>query len=354
MGRFGIVVPGLDFSGQSTLIEPRRTATRFTHDVEGARFGREVCPYTVIFSIHKSGATRTRTGQGKDMNTGSASAPNGNGTESMPQNSDALPAAAPRPVVVTTSWDDGNPLDLRIAHMLAEHRLAGTFYIPIKGHYRSERMDLAGMLSLDSLGFEIGAHGVSHPNLSQCDASQLASEVETCKRRLEDDLSKEVTMFAYPNGRHNSQVIASVRRAGFMGARTTAMLARELTFDPFRMPTSVQAFPHTQLDYLKNFFSSGDFKRNWSHLTRLPCARHWVELAMHLFDSVVSNGGIWHLYGHSWEINEFSLWEDLRVVLDYISNRPGVQYLPNSGVVRLVTGRPSPSAVAAAPASSVV
>jgi hypothetical protein len=107
------------------------------------------------------------------------------------------------------------------------------------------------------------------------------------------------------------------------------------------MPTSVQAFPHSQLDYLKNFLTSGDFRRNWSHLTRLPRARQWVELAMRLFDSVVNTGGVWHLYGHSWEINDFKLWEELRVVLDYVSNRQGVLYLPNSGVVRLMNVHPS-------------
>jgi peptidoglycan/xylan/chitin deacetylase (PgdA/CDA1 family) len=269
------------------------------------------------------------------MNIGSTLTVNGNGAEAGPQGGEALPVAAPQHIIVTTSWDDGDPLDLEIARMLADRRLSGTFYIPIRGHHRYGRMDRAGMLSLDSQGFEIGAHGVSHPNLPQCDASQLAREVETCKKRLEDDLSKEVSMFAYPNGRHNSNVIASVRRAGFVGARTTAMLARELIVDPFRMPTSLQAFPHSQLDYLKNFISSGDFRRTWSHLTWLPRARHWVELAMHLFDLVVSSGGVWHLYGHSWEINDFKLWEELRLVLDYVSNRQGVLYLPNSGVVRL-------------------
>jgi len=275
------------------------------------------------------------------MHTGSALAITGIGVEATPQNPDALAATAHLPIVVTTSWDDGDPLDLKIARMLADRRLAGTFYIPIKGHHRSARMDRAGMLALDSQGFEVGAHGVSHPNLAQCDASQLVREVVSSKKRLEDDLSKEVSMFAYPNGRHNSNVITSVRCAGFVGARSTAMLARELIFDPFRMPTSVQAFPHSQLDYLKNFLSSGDFKRNWSHLTRLPRARHWVELATHLFDSVATSGGVWHLYGHSWEINDFKLWEELREVLDYVANRQGVQYLPNSGVVRLLSVRPS-------------
>jgi peptidoglycan-N-acetylglucosamine deacetylase len=237
--------------------------------------------------------------------------------------------------IVTTSWDDGDPADLELASLLADRRLPATFYIPLKGHRLSARMDRSQMLSLDSQGFEIGAHGVSHPNLSQCDSVQLTREVETCKKCLEDDLSKQVWMFAYPNGHHNSNVIASVKRAGFAGARTTVMLARELAFDPFRMPTSVQAFPHSQLEYLKNFLTAGNFRRTWRYLVQLPRARSWVKLAMLLFDTVVNDGGVWHLYGHSWEINNFNLWDELREVLDYVSNRQGVLYLPNGGVVRL-------------------
>jgi peptidoglycan/xylan/chitin deacetylase (PgdA/CDA1 family) len=196
-------------------------------------------------------------------------------------------------------------------------------------------MDRAEMLCLNAQGFEIGAHGVSHPNLPHCDKEQLAGEVESSKECLEDDLGKQVSMFAYPNGRHNANVIASVKRAGFVGARTTAMLARGLDFDPFRMPTSVQAYPHSRFEYLKNIATARAFERTWGYLSRLSRAREWVILAMLLFDMVAENGGVWHLYGHSWEVNDFRLWDELKVVLDYVSNRPGVLYLPNSEVVKI-------------------
>ena len=42
--------------------------------------------------------------------------------------------------IVTTSWDDGDPSDLRVAELLAARKLPGTFYIPVKGHHRSSRM----------------------------------------------------------------------------------------------------------------------------------------------------------------------------------------------------------------------
>jgi peptidoglycan/xylan/chitin deacetylase (PgdA/CDA1 family) len=101
---------------------------------------------------------------------------------------------------VTTSWDDGDPFDLRVAELLAARKLAGTFYLPVKGHHRYNRMSYMEMLELNSRGFEIGAHGVSHPDLPQCDEKQLVVEVESCKKRLEDDLGRGVSMFAYPRG----------------------------------------------------------------------------------------------------------------------------------------------------------
>ena len=123
------------------------------------------------------------------------------------------------------------------------------------------------------------AHGVSHRNLPGCSPQQLIVEVESSKKRLEDDLGKTVSMFAYPRGRHNRKVIASLQQAGYAGARTTAMLARELKFDPFRMPTSVHVFPHSRLEYFRNLARVWDFGRAWAYATYFRDAKNWVELA---------------------------------------------------------------------------
>jgi hypothetical protein len=61
-------------------------------------------------------------------------------------------------------------------------------------------------------------------------------------------------------------------------------------------------------------------------MTRLG---NWLELSKRLFDSVLQNGGIWHLYGHSWEIEELGLWKDLEEMLDYVCKREDVTYVPN-------------------------
>lgn len=235
--------------------------------------------------------------------------------------------------IVTTSWDDGAQFDLRVAEILAERRLPGTFYIPVNSHHRSPRMSLAELLELDGQGFEIGAHGVTHLNLPDCNNKQLTIEVESCKKRLEDDLAKSVRMFAYPQGRHNGRVVAAIKQAGYSGARTTAMMARDIKFDRFRMPTSVHVFPHSRLDYLRNLTRVWGARRTWVYATLLRRADTWIEFGKLMFDAVLRDGGMWHLYGHSWEIEEMGLWDGLKEILDYVSNRPGVMYLANGPIV---------------------
>jgi peptidoglycan-N-acetylglucosamine deacetylase len=246
---------------------------------------------------------------------------------------------APTPCAVTTSWDDGSPLDLRIADLLAERELPGTFYVPVKGHTRSVRMRSSEMLQLARQGFEIGAHGISHPNLAECEPWRLAIEVEISKKKLEDALGKRVLMFAYPRGRYNSEVVSAVKEAGFIGARTTSMLSCDLAFDPFRMPTSVQAYPHSRLDYMRNLSRVVDWRRTWVYATHVRYASNWVALAKILFDSVLRDGGLWHIYGHSWEVEEYDLWDDLREVLAYVSNRSGVLYLGNGEIAKFCVDR---------------
>jgi hypothetical protein len=60
---------------------------------------------------------------------------------------------------------------------------------------------------------------------------------------------------------------------------------------------------------------------------------NWDLLAMAVFDRVLQTGGIFHLWGHSWEIEKFADWPRLVRVLDYIGRRPGVSYVDNAGLL---------------------
>jgi len=234
-------------------------------------------------------------------------------------------------VVVTTSWDDGDCADLKLAEFLQSRGIRGTFYIPI--NYRERPLDHSALRSLASEGFEIGAHGGSHKPLWGLQPQELAQEVRPCKRILEDILAKEVDMFCYPRGRYDANAIRALQQAGYRGARTARMLATRPTFSPFEIPTTLQVFPHLPSTYFKNLARARSLETLQACLVQLSRLGNWLELGKRLFDEVLENGGIWHLCGHSWEIQKLDLWDDLRDILGYVCQRDGVSYVPNCALV---------------------
>ena len=238
--------------------------------------------------------------------------------------------------IVTTSWDDGNRSDLKVAECLRSRGVQGTFYYPITP-YRGPNLTHQELRSISSEGFEIGAHGFSHKLLWKLPAEELSREVGPCKPALEDILGKEIRMFCYPQGRgYDSNVIRVLQEAGYCGARTVRMLATRLEFNPFEMPTTVQVFPHPKSVYLKNIAKAGKVEGLQNYLASRGSLDNWLDLSKALFDSVLQNGGIWHVYGHSDEINDLGLWEDLERLLDYVCKREGVMYVTNSELLQFL------------------
>ena len=237
-------------------------------------------------------------------------------------------------IIVTTSWDDGDPLDLGLAEMLRERGLPGTFFVPLTGPYGKATLRPGDLRMLQAEGFEIGAHTVSHRCLASLKGEELWKEVRNSKCVLEDMLGQEVPMFCYPNGSYNRRTIRAVKKAGFEGARTVRMLRHSPGFNAYEMPTTVQAYPHTPLAYLRNLGKQGDLTNLYDYVTDLRRCKNWVELGKKLFDKVLAEGGIWHLYGHSWELEALNLWDELAELLDYVARRPVASYLLNTQVVR--------------------
>ncbi|HEY2548631.1 MAG TPA: polysaccharide deacetylase family protein [Candidatus Acidoferrum sp.] len=233
--------------------------------------------------------------------------------------------------IVTTSWDDGDCADLRLAEILQSKGIRGTFYVPIK--YRERPLGHSDLRALASGGFEIGAHGYSQRHLWGLQAQELAQEVRPCKQILEDILGSGVEMFCYPRGRYDANVIHALREAGYRGSRTVRMLATQPVSNPFEMPTTLQVFPHPPFTYLRNVGRARKVESLQNYVVQMPRLGNWLELGKRLFDAVLEKGGIWHLFGHSWEIDSHGLWDDLREILDYVGQRQGVSYLPNCALL---------------------
>ncbi|PYX98530.1 MAG: hypothetical protein DMG64_09415 [Acidobacteria bacterium] len=231
-----------------------------------------------------------------------------------------------RPALITTSWDDGHPLDVRIAELLAEHGMTGTFFIPLRNQTRP-RLSAGDLRSLSDSGFEIGSHGMLHRNLLAVPRSELRWEIADSKSELEQLIGRRVSLFCYPIGRHNKEIVSEVERAGYDGARTIRMLWTRVDFDRLHIPTTLQAYRHTPAAYMRNLLRRGGVSDVVDYCVSLRNCSSWVELGCRLFDRVLREGGVWHLYGHSWEIEKHDLWGELKQILEYVGGRADVRYV---------------------------
>jgi hypothetical protein len=59
-------------------------------------------------------------------------------------------------------------------------------------------------------------------------------------------------------------------------------------------------------------------------------------MAMRWFDLCLARGGVYHLWGHSWEVDARRDWRRLENVLAHISGRPDVNYVANRHVPELM------------------
>ena len=234
--------------------------------------------------------------------------------------------------LVTTSWDDGCPVDLELAKLLKKYGLKGTFYVPVSNSER-EVMDEKSLRIL-SKDFEIGAHTLSHKDLMKISLKDAKEEILEGKKQLEGILNKKVQMFCYPKGHYNKQIIDLVKEAGFIGARTTECFRIEVPKNPYRMWTTIHVHPSPARKILGNCIQNRNLRGLYHVIKNL--GKSWSELANHYFNYVYMHGGVFHLWGHSWEIEEFGLWDGLDEFLSFLSNQNQVKYMSNGEVIRYI------------------
>lgn len=229
-------------------------------------------------------------------------------------------------ILVTTSWDDGHTLDFKVTELLKKYNLTGTFYISPKDREipENERLTDSQIVEL-SKGFEIGAHTMTHPRLSFVSDDEARKEIVDSKSYLENVLGKKVISFCYPGGVHEEKHKKMVEDAGFTFARNVETYSFCEKQNKYSFPTTVHAYRHwSGLLNIYKHLGLKNILRNFLN---------WDQLAIAMFEKVRVNGGVYHLWGHSWEINNNKDWQRLENVFKYISNIEGVKYVTNGEII---------------------
>jgi hypothetical protein len=222
------------------------------------------------------------------------------------------------PTYITTSWDDGHPLDFRIAELLARHQLQGTFYVPRVA--KAGTMTAAQIRELSS-SFEVGAHTLNHTILTRATEQQARQEIRASKFWLEDLTGRPCPMFCPPKGKYFGRHLAMIREARYVGVRTVELLSLDFPRPAaglLLMPTTLQAHPHRLSAFARNLAHRAAFRNLWLYIV---CGRStdWPKLARSLLARAIQGGGVFHLWGHSWELEKASQWQRLEEILKLLS-----------------------------------
>ena len=239
---------------------------------------------------------------------------------------------------ITTSWDDGHPLDFRIAELLSEYRLQGTFYVPMETG--NVTMAPAQVRQLSD-AFEVGAHTLHHVDLIRTGACEAQREIADSKSWVEEVTGRPCRMFCPPKGRYAPRDLRMIRDAGYSGVRTVELLSVDFprpTVGLWLMPTTLQAHPHGLAGYARNIAQRAAFSNLWLYILHGRSV-DWVELARSLLSEALKRGGVFHLWGHSWELQEEGQWRRLEDVLEFASGFTSQMPALTNSQVCLETGR---------------
>jgi peptidoglycan/xylan/chitin deacetylase (PgdA/CDA1 family) len=158
-------------------------------------------------------------------------------------------AGLPRkPVVV--SFDDGYYSQYRVAApALRKLGWRGVLNLEVHNLHVAGGLSARQVRSMIARGWEVDAHTLTHPDLTQVDAARLKREVAGSRTVLHRQFGVPVAFFCYPSGRYDATVEQAVRAAGYRAATTTQPGLARPGGDRFALPR-IRVLPSMSPDAL--------------------------------------------------------------------------------------------------------
>lgn len=94
----------------------------------------------------------------------------------------------------------------------------------------------AQIKGLVAAGWELDTQGYSHADLITLHGQQLQHEVADARRTIQDRYHVPVNWFCYPSGHYDSNVVDTVRQAGYVGSTTVVSGWANPNEDAYRLP----------------------------------------------------------------------------------------------------------------------
>ncbi len=232
--------------------------------------------------------------------------------------------------LITTSWDDGYPLDWKLAELLNKYNLPGTFYIP-KTNTEYEVMDEYSIIDL-SKQFEIGGHTMNHVRISEDSKPTLYQRDCRLLSLAHRPAWTTAGIFLLSGGVFNNAAVEFTLQSGFQIIRTTELLNPGLTQKGSVFPTTIQVYNHSGFTYIKHLLLRSKFE-SLRIFFKIGNTNQLSKMVENYIEQILSYGGCFHLWGHSWEIEKFGLWNQLEEMLQLMSGIAEAKYITNAQLI---------------------
>lgn len=192
---------------------------------------------------------------------------------------------------IKASFDDGTIEDLKAANLMKKYGIETIFYWPAVPKYANENNDRTSLndeqMAMLAADFEIGSHTISHPLLTRIPLNNAQTEIIESRKMLQEKFSQDINSFCYPRGYSNPDIQQAVIEAGYTNARSTLVGYVHESENPYFEQTAV----HVACD-----------RKEYAGLDWFDYATKLLNIARKVPDSV------FHIWGHSWEIEKNNQW----------------------------------------------
>ena len=148
---------------------------------------------------------------------------------------------------VAFDFDDGwRQSNLTGSQILQSRGYRGTFYVVMERIGRPGILSSNDLMSLQSIGHEIGAHSVSHRDLASLDVETMRWELAYSRHTLISWGLWPVSSVVYPFGSFSDEVLQAARESGYaMGVSTMGGLNAKDPADLFALRRTSVRSTHT-------------------------------------------------------------------------------------------------------------
>ncbi|KLU66127.1 polysaccharide deacetylase [Desulfosporosinus acididurans] len=214
------------------------------------------------------------------------------------------------------SWDDGAPEDKRLFELHEKYEIPGMFFVPTRNREGRTVITPEMMRNAESQYVSFGGHTENHTYLTSIPIEDVDEEVKANQEYLENILGHEVCDFCLPGGKYNEEILKIVYRY-YKTVRTADTM--NFNYSGGVLKPAIHFYPRG----FKSLFGNAWRNRSYSELIFLLThpTNDYFQLVNKIIEKASKkNDNVLMIWGHSWELEKFELWDELENLFTTIQN----------------------------------